>query len=52
MAKVVTPLEITTSNPVGEPTIRKVGKRHDLADHLISRIRRLVGRSRGSRSKA
>jgi hypothetical protein len=52
MAKVVTPSEIATTNPVGEPTIRKLGERRDLVGDLIAGIRRFVTRSRSGREGA
>ena len=47
MAKVLTPSEIATSNPAGEPTIRALDKRRKgLVDELIAAIRRAVRRSK------
>ena len=45
MAKVLTPSEIATSNPAGEPTIRTPGKRREgRVNELVARIRRAVRR--------
>lgn len=46
MTKLHIPSTIDTSNPVGDPVIRRVVRGRDLVSALMMRIRKLVERGR------
>ncbi len=45
MTKLHIPSTIDTSNPVGDPVIRRVGRDRDLVSALMARVRKLLART-------
>lgn len=50
MTKLHIPTTIDTSNPVGDPVLRRVARDRDLLSTLLARIRQLVLRDRSRAS--